>query len=366
MRVKILGISFGIIISICLAGGLSCLNLQEETQEEKQNSPSIWNETQGLNTSEGPQREELMLSDFPDVFKNDTIIVIGENASQIETESAEAIAIKLENLTGNMTIIINDTALTENNKTNCNLILVGTPKSNSLLQEVYNLTNATRVTEEYPGSGKGILEILCNPWNEEKAMLLVEGSDEWGVKAGGDLLTENEKIKELSGGITVTAETNESWVIAKEDDLLGKYEESDKIFKRYEIGNMIVYWHQRMIDDAIVEFDYIRYEFDKNTKEFIEKDVHWREDLPEHLPPIISSEQVESTIRGQILSTKLYYISPESNVFPIKPTPKNPCWVVRSIDDGRMVITIIDAVYGEILGYGVPPPNRLIETEGRK
>ena len=360
MRVKILGLSFGILILICFTGGLSCLNLQEETQEEIQIIPSTWNETHGLNSSEETQKEELMLSDFPDVFKNDTIIVIGENASQIENESAEAIAIKLENLTGNMTIIINDTVLTENNKTNYNLILVGTPNSNSLLQEVYNLTNATRVTEEYPGENKGILEILWNPWNDEKAMLLVVGSDERGVKAGGDLLTENEKIKELSGGITVTAETNESWVIAKEDDLLGKYEKSNKIFKRYEISDMTIYWHQRMIDDAIVEFDYIRYEFDKNTKEFIEKEVHWREDLPEHLPSIISSEQAESTIRGEVLPTELYYISPESNVFPIKPTPKNPCWIVRSIDD----TIIIDAVEGKILGYGVRPPNRLIETQG--
>jgi len=68
-------------------------------------------------------------------------------------------------------------------------------------------------------------------------------------------------------GITiVTADKSVKSVIAKEDDLLGKYEKSDKIFKRYEISDMIVYWYQRMIDDAIVEFDYIRYEFDKNTK----------------------------------------------------------------------------------------------------
>jgi len=42
------------------------------------------------------------------------------------------------------------------------------------------------VTEEFPGEGKGVLEILPNPWDEEKAMLLVEGSDEWGVKTGSE------------------------------------------------------------------------------------------------------------------------------------------------------------------------------------
>jgi len=46
------------------------------------------------------------------------------------------------------------------------------------------MTNAKGVTEGFPGDGKGILEILANPWNEEKAMFFVEGWDEWGVKAG--------------------------------------------------------------------------------------------------------------------------------------------------------------------------------------
>ena len=52
------------------------------------------------------------------------------------------------------------------------------------------MTNATRVTEEFPGEGKGVLEILRSPWDESKAMLLVEGSDEWGVRAGGFVMVE--------------------------------------------------------------------------------------------------------------------------------------------------------------------------------
>ena len=53
MKANILSLTIGlvIVISLAAAGELSFLNLQEE-----------------------PQKEELMLSDFPDVFKNDTII----------------------------------------------------------------------------------------------------------------------------------------------------------------------------------------------------------------------------------------------------------------------------------------------------
>jgi len=156
---------------------------------------------------------------------------------------------------------------------------------------------------------------------------------------------------------TKVQEKNESWVIPSEDELLGKYEKSDLPFKRAEIGNMIVYGYQRKIDNATVEGDYINYQFDKDTKELKKKIIHWRDDLPEHLPPVIPEEEAESIVRGKVQFSKLYFISPNSVVHPIKPTPKNPCWVVRGIDEnGNMIDTIIDAVEGKILGYGIPVP----------
>jgi len=83
-----------------------------------------------------------------------------------------------------------------------------------------------------------------------------------------DMLREEANMKEEE------QETNVSWVIASEDELLGKYEKSDLLFKRMEIGNMIVYGHQRKIDDAIVEGDSIVYQFDKDTKELKKKIIH--------------------------------------------------------------------------------------------
>ena len=153
---------------------------------------------------------------------------------------------------------------------------------------------------------------------------------------------------------------------AEDDDLLGKYETGDKEFERYEIGDAIVYYHQRMIDEAIVEFDYIRYRFDKNTKELIEKGIHWRDDLPEHLPPIISREEAESMVEGEIHSSSLYFIDPESHVFPITPTPKNPCWAVRILDERGYIkdVIVIDAVEGRIVGHGIPPPSEGFSLSG--
>jgi hypothetical protein len=142
--------------------------------------------------------EPMVLSNYPKLFEKDAMIIVGKNASQVELESAEEIAANLEELTGNKPAIKNDNALTEDDKTSCNLILVGTPESNELLEQVYNLTNATRVTKEYPGEYRGILEILRNPWNEDRVLLLVAGSDGWGAKAGSTIIQQPQELNEVN------------------------------------------------------------------------------------------------------------------------------------------------------------------------
>ncbi|MBA7519892.1 hypothetical protein ES705_11980 [subsurface metagenome] len=180
-----------------------------------------------------------------------------------------------------------------------------------------------------------------------------------GITASSDEQSETGRFVVLgetqSGifGVTVTTVTPCS------DELLGKYEKSDKHFTKFVSDDAIVYWHQRMVDDAIVEKDHIRCKFDKNTKELIEKEFEWRSDIPEHLPPIITREEAESMVGGKIMNTNLWFISPKSHRFPIKPTPKNPCWTVSIADDRgyNIDVIIIDAVEGKILGHGVPLPS---------
>jgi len=61
------------------------------------------------------------------LFAKEAVIVIGENASQIEKQSAEAIAANLENLTGNKPEIISSKKI-ESFKYTYNLIIIGTLK----------------------------------------------------------------------------------------------------------------------------------------------------------------------------------------------------------------------------------------------
>jgi hypothetical protein len=141
-------------------------------------------------------------------------------------------------------------------------------------------------------------------------------------------------------------------------DLLADYESGDRLFEEVEIGDrLVVYFHQRMIGEVTVEKDLIVYQFNRYTGELLDRKAHWREDLPGELPPLaLTREEAELMVAGEVEFAKLYIISPESDVFPIDPTPRNPCWVVRSIDGGSMIVTVIDAVDGVILGDGVPPP----------
>jgi hypothetical protein len=149
--------------------------------------------TLGCIEKQQPQMD-ITLGNYPKLFEKDVIIVVGENATQIERDGAESIAYNLGELTGNESVIKTDIKVTEKEKAGYNLILLGRSDTNKMLSAAYERTNATKVTKEYPGAGKGVLEVLRNPWNESKMMLLVEGSDEWGVRAGSIVLDEKQKV----------------------------------------------------------------------------------------------------------------------------------------------------------------------------
>jgi len=142
------------------------------------------------------------------------------------------------------------------------------------------------------------------------------------------------------------------------DPWLRKVEPTERVFTRLEnmLLNQVSFFHQRKIGDAIVEKNYIRYQFNTQTSEKIEEVKKWRDDLPDKLPPIIDQSRAESKVDGEILSTRLMYISPESEIFKIRPLPKNPCWIIRTRNGEARKVIIIDAVTGEYLGKGIPAP----------
>ena len=145
-------------------------------------------------------------------------------------------------------------------------------------------------------------------------------------------------------------------VYAQNGNLLSQYESNVEDFTRVEIDNYIVYYKQHMIGDAIVEGALTVYQFDKATNKLIDKKETRRADVSKSLPDTISQDEAEFMVEGKVLSSELLIISPDSQVYPLDPPPTNPCWVVRTITDGALVLNVIDAVTGEWLDDGVPPP----------
>ena len=123
----------------------------------------------------------LMLNDYPTVFSSDVLIVYGNKENQTQQKAAEAIAAELAEYTGNTPVLKKDTEVTEKDKGIYNIIVIGKPHSNRLLNEVYEHVQADQITEEWPGEKRGVLELLKNPWASEKALLVVAGSDEKGL-----------------------------------------------------------------------------------------------------------------------------------------------------------------------------------------
>jgi hypothetical protein len=157
----------------------------------------------------------------------------------------------------------------------------------------------------------------------------------------------------------------QNWTVANETEFLAKCEQGNvTFFEKSGSEKRIVYWYHRKIDNAIVELDRILYMFDRETGEVIEKDAHWRDDLPDELPSIISKEEAMDIGGGT--EAYLIYIDPDSLMFSIEPT-ENPCWAVRiwkdfyipelnRTDTYNVDVIVVDAVTGEILGHGTPIP----------
>ncbi|MFC1890091.1 putative metal-binding motif-containing protein [Thermodesulfobacteriota bacterium] len=149
------------------------------------------------------------------------------------------------------------------------------------------------------------------------------------------------------------------------ENLLERYEPGDESFRIIEVGGHVIYFKQRMVGEAIVEKDMALYRFDKASGKLLDRKAYRRADVPEHLPAdMISRAQAETLAEGEAFFANLYIISSDSDVFPVDPTPKNPCWVVRSESYNRQIVTIIDAVEGRRLGLGVPPPYNAFSLTG--
>lgn len=157
-------------------------------------------------------------------------------------------------------------------------------------------------------------------------------------------------------------------VTPAQDVLLRHHEKSGRHFKRLEVKELkrVSFFHRRKIGEALVEKDFIRYQYNTETGELVSQTKKWRDGLPKDFIPAVSRQEAENLVDGTVLQefTKLYFISPETDVFKVSPPPSNPCWIIRSKEGERFIITIIDSMTGKELGKGLPPPYAGLSIHG--
>jgi len=138
-------------------------------------------------------------------------------------------------------------------------------------------------------------------------------------------------------------------------------------WQQTETDEYDVYFAERTINgaagSAIVELDQDVYAFSKADGTLFYQKTDFRTDLPRQLPEgLITKEAAEALVEGESKRSDLYYISPDSTVFPQENLPSNfdrtnPVWVIWSTDaNGFAKVTVINAATGEVLGNGINPP----------
>jgi len=134
-------------------------------------------------------------------------------------------------------------------------------------------------------------------------------------------------------------------------------------FKRLAMRDRIVYRRIRRIGRAVVQRDFVAYHFDRRGR-LLDFRLHWRDDLPDRLPPVIDRARLSKILRRPIRYAGLFYLAPGCRVTPVEPCPTNPCWIVETEHDGHVDGLVVDAVDGHILGPAVPPPAEAVSFTG--
>jgi|GEM_PF-2312228 len=126
------------------------------------------------------------------------------------------------------------------------------------------------------------------------------------------------------------------------------------------LGRIVCYGH-REVDGAVIAGDELYYAFDIESGRLVNERIHWREDLPEQLPPLrISREEAEAMVEGEVTSSTLVVLNPDQMLFEtdVMSSFRDPCWMVHSSEQAGDLdiprITVINAITGEILGRYCP------------
>ena len=144
-------------------------------------------------------KTKLTFDGITSFFKSDVLVIVGEKAKEIELDTAYLLSLYSQKIRGDKKALIKTPSeLTKKDLSDYNLIVVGTPRTNSFLKKIYKKTRCNKATKNFPGKNKGMMEIVSNPWNIQRVILLFHAKDPQGVGNSLLLLTKRHLNKNLT------------------------------------------------------------------------------------------------------------------------------------------------------------------------
>jgi hypothetical protein len=139
---------------------------------------------------------DLNLSEISVLSDENTLIAVQDNITFLNYMSALRIQDAFPDAP-----IKQYSEITERDRKSSNIVVMGNRDSNAMFEDVYNLSHTTSENRTFQGEGNGSIEVISNPWNPQANILLVEGSDKWGVRAAAKFI-EADETGNLSGNYT--------------------------------------------------------------------------------------------------------------------------------------------------------------------
>jgi hypothetical protein len=139
---------------------------------------------------------DLNLSEISVLSDENTLIAVQDNITFLNYMSALRIQDAFPDAP-----IKQYSEITEEDKAMSNIVVMGDRNSNAMFEDVYNLSHTTSENRTFQGEGNGSIEVISNPWNSQTNVLLVEGSDKWGVRVAAKFIDAGE-TGNLSGNYT--------------------------------------------------------------------------------------------------------------------------------------------------------------------
>jgi hypothetical protein len=139
---------------------------------------------------------DLNLSEISVLSDENTLIAVQDNITFLNYMSALRIQDAFPDAP-----IKQYSEITEQDRKSSNIVVMGNRDSNAMFEDVYNLSRTISENRTFQGEGNGSIEVISNPWNSQTSVLLVEGSDKWGVRAASKFIEAGE-TGNLSGNYT--------------------------------------------------------------------------------------------------------------------------------------------------------------------